>query len=248
VGTGRVPWAKNFVKRGTTRLPAAFWDTSSPLLATIFSWPSAVARPLLNRASAARASWGIHAPPFIVPTVLSTFAWRWMFDPTFRVLSALYQGGSHHHQAALLSDGTYVACGAPSVVNTWRGMPFTPSPSARDFRHQPGPPGGGLPRRRQRAGTASGSDLAPSQAGHRFWWCVFSIIQTFSDFSIYVLTGGRPGQCTHFSRPPYQIGSPPDCWEAPPSPSSCSRALHRGVGAAATTSPRRRVRSPHARS
>ena len=24
--------------------------------------------------------------PFIVPTVLSTFAWRWMFDPTFSVL------------------------------------------------------------------------------------------------------------------------------------------------------------------
>src|ERR1041384_1870476 len=25
--------------------------------------------------------------PFIVPTVLSTFAWRWMFDPTFSVLN-----------------------------------------------------------------------------------------------------------------------------------------------------------------
>src|SRR4030095_10311020 len=24
--------------------------------------------------------------PFIIPTVLSTFAWRWMFDPTFSVL------------------------------------------------------------------------------------------------------------------------------------------------------------------
>ncbi|HWU36592.1 MAG TPA: sugar ABC transporter permease, partial [Candidatus Acidoferrum sp.] len=27
--------------------------------------------------------------PFIVPTVLSTFAWRWMFDPTFSVLNWL---------------------------------------------------------------------------------------------------------------------------------------------------------------
>src|SRR5207245_9552630 len=32
--------------------------------------------------------------PFIVPTVLSTFAWRWMFDPTFSALNwLLYQPG-----------------------------------------------------------------------------------------------------------------------------------------------------------
>src|SRR5438034_9301125 len=23
--------------------------------------------------------------PFIIPTVLSTFAWKWMFDPTFKI-------------------------------------------------------------------------------------------------------------------------------------------------------------------
>src|ERR1700746_2081630 len=35
--------------------------------------------------------------PFIIPTVLSTFAWKWMFDPTFSVLNwLLYQlAGSH---------------------------------------------------------------------------------------------------------------------------------------------------------
>src|SRR6266852_4702298 len=27
--------------------------------------------------------------PFIIPTVLSTFAWKWMFDPTFSVLNWL---------------------------------------------------------------------------------------------------------------------------------------------------------------
>ncbi|HEY2872864.1 MAG TPA: sugar ABC transporter permease, partial [Reyranella sp.] len=25
--------------------------------------------------------------PFIIPTVLSTFAWKWMFDPTFSVIN-----------------------------------------------------------------------------------------------------------------------------------------------------------------
>ena len=39
--------------------------------------------------------------PFIVPTVLSTFAWRWMFDPTFSVLNWLLSSGLHHHQAAV---------------------------------------------------------------------------------------------------------------------------------------------------
>jgi len=30
--------------------------------------------------------------PFIIPTVLSTFAWKWMFDPTFSVINwALFQ-------------------------------------------------------------------------------------------------------------------------------------------------------------
>src|SRR5215813_14862590 len=28
--------------------------------------------------------------PFIIPTVLSTFAWKWMFDPTFSVLNWLF--------------------------------------------------------------------------------------------------------------------------------------------------------------
>src|SRR5262249_17931384 len=46
--------------------------------------------------------------PFIVPTVLSTFAWRWMFDPTFSVLNwLLYQSGLIVTKLPFLSDGTY---------------------------------------------------------------------------------------------------------------------------------------------
>src|SRR3989442_6502490 len=33
--------------------------------------------------------------PFIIPTVLSTFAWKWMFDPTFSVINwCLFQLGA----------------------------------------------------------------------------------------------------------------------------------------------------------
>src|SRR5215813_426584 len=56
--------------------------------------------------------------PFIVPTVLSTFAWRWMFDPTFSVLNwLLYQGGFITTKLPFLSDGTY-GMWCAIVVNT----------------------------------------------------------------------------------------------------------------------------------
>ena len=37
--------------------------------------------------------------PFIIPTVLSTFAWKWMFDPTFSVLNWMLFHARHHPHA-----------------------------------------------------------------------------------------------------------------------------------------------------
>ena len=45
--------------------------------------------------------------PFIIPTVLSTFAWKWMFDPTFSVLNWMLFHLGHHpdpHQLARRPD------------------------------------------------------------------------------------------------------------------------------------------------
>src|SRR3981189_147924 len=43
--------------------------------------------------------------PFIIPTVLSTFAWKWMFDPTFSVLNwLLYHFGLISGRINLLGD------------------------------------------------------------------------------------------------------------------------------------------------
>src|SRR3989454_3951235 len=62
--------------------------------------------------------------PFIVPTVLSTYAWRWMFDPTFSVLNwLLFRADLITTKLPFLSDGTY-GMWCAIVVNTWRGMPF----------------------------------------------------------------------------------------------------------------------------
>ena len=146
--------------------------------------------------------------PFIVPTVLSTFAWRWMFDPTFSVLNwLLYQTGFITTKIPFLSNGTY-GMWCAIVVNTWRGMPFfaisllaglqTISPDLQEA-----------------------ASLDGANGWQRFWrvtWpllkpvtlvvVVFSVIQTFSDFQlVYVLTGGGPANATHLlATYAYQIG------------------------------------------
>jgi multiple sugar transport system permease protein len=76
--------------------------------------------------------------PFIIPTVLSTFAWKWMFDPTFSVLNWLfYKLGLISSAINWLGDPD-LAMLSIIIVNIWRGVPFLPSrcwpvcrPSAR---------------------------------------------------------------------------------------------------------------------
>jgi multiple sugar transport system permease protein len=146
--------------------------------------------------------------PFIIPTVLSTFAWRWMFDPTFSVINwTLYHTGWISDRLPFLSNGDW-AMWCAIVVNTWRGMPFFAITLLA-----------GLQTINPDLHEAAALDGA--NAWHRFWhvtWplllpvtlvvVVFSVIQTFSDFQlIYVLTGGGPANSTHLvATYAYQIG------------------------------------------
>jgi multiple sugar transport system permease protein len=146
--------------------------------------------------------------PFIIPTVLSTFAWKWMFDPTFSVINwTFYRLGLIHSRINWLSD-PHLAMVSVIIVNIWRGVPFyaisllaglqTISPELHE---------------------AAAIDGARSW--QRFWhvtWplllpvtmvvVLFSIIQTFADFQlVYVLTGGGPANATHlFATYAYQVG------------------------------------------
>src|SRR6267378_4386382 len=62
--------------------------------------------------------------PWIVPTVLSTLAWQWMFDATFSVFNwVLLNAGLISKRILWLGDGT-LAMGCLILVNVWRGMPF----------------------------------------------------------------------------------------------------------------------------
>src|SRR6476659_2540793 len=61
--------------------------------------------------------------PFIIPTVLSTFAWKWMFDPTFSVINwTLFNLGFIKARINWLGDPT-LAMASIMVVNIWRGVP-----------------------------------------------------------------------------------------------------------------------------
>jgi multiple sugar transport system permease protein len=62
--------------------------------------------------------------PWIIPSVLSTLAWRWMFDPTFSVVNWVIV---HSHLSATGVDWlgkTTTALTSLMIVNVWRGTPF----------------------------------------------------------------------------------------------------------------------------
>lgn len=146
--------------------------------------------------------------PFIIPTVLSTFAWKWMFDPTFSVINwTLYQLGAITGRINWLGDPD-LAMASIIVVNVWRGVPFFAISLLA-----------GLQTISPELNEAAAIDGA--KPWHRFWYItwplllpvtmvvlLFSIVQTFADFQIvYVMTGGGPANATHlFATYAYQIG------------------------------------------
>jgi multiple sugar transport system permease protein len=146
--------------------------------------------------------------PFIVPTVLACFAWKWMFDPTFSVVNwFLWKAGAITNSINWLGDGD-LAMISIIIVNIWRGVPFfaislmaglqTISPDLQE--------------------AAAIDGAKPWQRFIYITWplllpvtmvvVLFSVIQTFADFQIvYVLTGGGPANATHlFATYAYQLG------------------------------------------
>jgi multiple sugar transport system permease protein len=203
---------KNFVKAWNDSIfRTAFWNTSFyTFWATIFKlalgmWLAIILNRHFRGKRLVRASMLL---PFIIPTVLSTFAWRWMFDPTFSVLNwTLYKAGAIVTKLPFLSNGDW-ALWCAIVVNTWRGMPFFAITLLAGLQT--------INTDLQEAASLDGAN-----GWKRFWYVtwpllkpvtvvvvVFSIIQTFSDFQlIYVLTGGGPANSTHLlATYAYQIG------------------------------------------
>jgi len=146
--------------------------------------------------------------PFIIPTVLSTLAWKWMFDPTFSVINWLFWKLSLINARINWLGDPELAMASIMTVNVWRGVPFYAISLLA-----------GLQTINPDLHEAAAIDGA--NRWQRFWhvtWplllpvtmvvVLFSVIQTFADFQlVYVLTGGGPANATHlFATYAYQIG------------------------------------------
>ena len=146
--------------------------------------------------------------PFIIPTVLSTLAWKWMFDPTFSVFNWLFWKLSIINSRINWLGDPDLAMISIIIVNIWRGVPFFAISLLA-----------GLQTISPELSEAAAIDGA--RPWQRFWhitWplllpvtmvvVLFSVIQTFADFQIvYVMTGGGPANATHlFATYAYQIG------------------------------------------
>lgn len=155
--------------------------------------------------------------PWIIPTVLSTLAWRWMFDGSFSVFNWMLR------QVGIVGPSWLGSWPWPfisiMIVNIWRGMPFFGVSFLAGMQT--------ISQELYEAAMIDGST-----AWQRFWYItlpllrpvitvvlLLSTILTFADFQIvYALTGGGPANQTHLlATYSYQIGL---------------RGLEIGVGAA----------------
>jgi multiple sugar transport system permease protein len=161
--------------------------------------------------------------PFIVPTVLSTLAWLWMFDATFSVFNwvmrFLWQMEISLFGVVLKENWGFFSgplwLGDPGwamfsviLVNVWRGLPFF----AISFL-------AGLQTIPQELYDAA--DIDGATGWRKFWHVtlpmikpvaivvvVFSVVVTFADFQlVYILTRGGPNNETHLlATLAYQLG------------------------------------------
>jgi multiple sugar transport system permease protein len=137
--------------------------------------------------------------PFIVPTVLSTIAWQWIFDPAFSVVNwTLVATGLIDPPGPSWLGNPHLAMGSLILVNVWRGLPFyaitllaglqTISPELYEAATIDG--AGAFGRFRY--------VTLPLMKPIIFIVTMFSVIFTFADFQlIYVLTHGGPTNATH---------------------------------------------------
>jgi multiple sugar transport system permease protein len=136
--------------------------------------------------------------PWIIPSVLSTLAWRWMFDPTFSVVNWVV---IHSHLSANGVDWlgkTTTALASLMIVNVWRGTPFYGIAFLAGLQT--------IPMDLYEAARVDGASrwqqfraiTIPGLRPVLLVVLLLSTILTFADFTLpYVLTNGAPYNSTH---------------------------------------------------
>ena len=136
--------------------------------------------------------------PWIVPTVLGTMAWLWMFTPNFSVINwVLVHAGLMREGLPWLTDPD-LALVSVITVNTWRGTPFIAITVLAGLQS--------IPADLYDASAIDGAGrwrsfrhiTLPLVSPVLLTAVVLSIIWTVSDFSVvYGLTQGGPMNATH---------------------------------------------------
>ena len=137
--------------------------------------------------------------PWIIPTVLSTLAWQWMFDSSYSVLNWMLKNwlGAKPPYPDWLGD-QHLAMASVITVNIWRGIPFFAisllaglQAVSPELHEAAAIDGAGSVRRFLHV-------TLPSIRPVLLIVTLFSVVWTFSDFQIvYVLTRGGPVNSTH---------------------------------------------------
>jgi multiple sugar transport system permease protein len=194
----------------------AAWNTIFfTVVATIFKaalgmWLAVLLNRRFRFANATRAAILL---PFIVPTVLSTLAWLWMFDATFSVFNwtlrwmwqmeinvfglVLKENWGFFRGPLWLGDPGW-AMFSIILVNVWRGLPFFAISFLAALQTIP-------------PELYDAADIDGATGWKKFWHVtlplvkpvaivvvVFSVVVTFADFQlVYILTRGGPNNETH---------------------------------------------------
>jgi multiple sugar transport system permease protein len=134
----------------------------------------------------------------VAPTVLSAFAWWWIFDPQFSFISwALVKIGLLDHNLNFLGD-PWLARGSLMVANVWRGIPFFTVGYLAGLQ--------AIPTELHEAARIDGA--TDWEIFWRITWVlllplttiltIFSAIFTFTDFQlVWTITRGGPANATH---------------------------------------------------
>ena len=136
--------------------------------------------------------------PFIVPTVLSTVAWQWIYDPGLGLFNRLLVVTGLMTTGVSWLGTPAMAMLSVIIVNTWRGLPFFGISILAGLQT--------IPTELHESATIDGAGTwgrfryvtLPALLPVIFIVTTFSIILTFFDFQlVYVLTGGGPANGTH---------------------------------------------------
>jgi multiple sugar transport system permease protein len=136
--------------------------------------------------------------PFIVPTVLSTVAWQWIYDPGLGLFNRLLVVTGLMTTGVSWLGTPAMAMLSVIIVNTWRGLPFFGISILAGLQT--------IPAELHESATIDGAGTwgrfryvtLPALLPVIFIVTTFSIILTFFDFQlVYVLTGGGPANGTH---------------------------------------------------